>query len=80
MRNRAQRRGIERTRTEVMKDRGAVIEHHLDVDQFPRPVPLLEDATAEQEAVRPHHLGAPRTGQVLRTGRAEHSRSLTRLL
>jgi hypothetical protein len=56
-----------------MKDRGAVIEQRLDVDELPRPVPFLEDALAQRKAIWPQGFGTMRAGQVLRAGSAKHA-------
>ena len=69
---RPQRRGVELMRAEVMKDGGTVIEHRLDVDELPGPVPFPEDPLAERKAVGPHGFGVPGASQVFRAGRPDY--------
>jgi len=67
---RAQRSGVQLVGTKVMEDRGAAVEQRLDVDELPRPIPLLEHTLAESEAIRACLLRALGVGQVLLAGQA----------
>jgi len=70
----AQRGDVKIPGTQVMEDCGAAVEQRLDVDELPRPVPLLEQTLAECEATRACLLRALRAGQVLRAGQAKYVR------
>ena len=34
-------------RAQIVEDRGTIVEHRLDVDELPGPVPFAEDALAQ---------------------------------
>jgi len=75
---RAQRGNLQMRGTKVMEDRGAAIEQRLDVDELPRPIPLLEHVLAEREATRSCLLRAVRSRQVLGAGQAKYPRPVNR--
>jgi len=75
---RAERGNVHRLGTKVMEHRGAVIEQRLDVDELPRPIPVLEHTLAESEATRAYLLRSVRAGQVLRAGQAKYALPVNR--
>jgi hypothetical protein len=70
---RAQGRGVELMRAEIVEDRGLIVEQRLDVHELPGPVFLAQDALAERETIRPDRFDMPRTGQILRASGSEHA-------
>jgi hypothetical protein len=69
-----QSRDVKLARTEVVEHRGAAIEQRLDVDEVPRPIPLLEDLLTKGKATRPRCFRSPGLRQVICVGHAQHAR------